>query len=94
MNEELEMLRLMLAAIVAAEPSRSLEVPTTAIAWAHDLELTVSQNERTRSFVLRVDAKDRAYPLFPTTSKPRQVESALHYPEDPEPPRRLSRSKP
>lgn len=93
MNEELEMLRRVLAAIVAAEPSRSLAIPTTAIAWADDLEMTVVSDERTRSFVIRVNVKNEARLPSPT-AKMRQVEPLIHHQEVPGPPRRLLRLKP
>jgi hypothetical protein len=94
MNEELEMLRRMLAAIVAAEPSRSLAIPTTAIAWADDLEMTIASDERTRSFVVQVNVRNRSHPLAPDTPRMRQVEPFFHPQEVPGPPRRLSRLKP
>lgn len=94
MNEELETLRRVLAAIVAAEPSHSLAIPTTAIAWAEDLEMEVYTDERTRAFVIRVRAKNQAYPLTPNDSEMRRVQPFIQYQEDPGPLQRSLRSKP
>ena len=94
MNEELDILRRVLAAIVAAEPTRSLAVPTTAIAWADDLEMTVDKDERTRSFVMRVSVRNLADLPSVAGSKMRQIEPFFDYQEVPGPPRHLSRLKP